>query len=130
MLSGDARVSGLPTLPGVAEDGRVRRGFVVRERRGVWAPSLRAAKKCGRVLTCGATAGHDPQTDLRYLWVRELDVLGSNSYSQEDVARSVDYVADGKLSPVVSRTFPLEKLGKAEQLMEDRGFFGKIVLTP
>ena len=95
-----------------------------------WAPSLRAAKKCGRVLTCGATAGHDPQTDLRYLWVRELDVLGSNSYSQEDVARSVDYVADGKLSPVVSHTFPLEKLGEAEQLMEDRGFFGKIVLTP
>lgn len=95
-----------------------------------WAPSFRAAKKRGRVLTCGATAGHDPQTDLRYLWVRELDVLGSNSYSQEDVARSVEYVADGQLSPVVSHTFPLEKLAEAETLMEERGFFGKIVLTP
>lgn len=95
-----------------------------------WAPSFRAARKRGRVLTCGATAGHDPQTDLRYLWVRELDVLGSNSYSQEDVAQSVQYVADGKLAPIVSHTFPLEKLGKAETLMEDRGFFGKIVLVP
>ena len=95
-----------------------------------WAPSFRAAKKRGRVLTCGATAGHDPQTDLRYLWVRELDVLGSNSYSQEDVARSVEYVADGQLSPVVSHKFPLEKLAEAETLMEERGFFGKIVLTP
>ena len=95
-----------------------------------WAPSFRAAKKRGRVLTCGATAGHDPQTDLRYLWVRQPEVLGSNSYSQEDVARSVEYVADGQLSPVVSHKFPLEKLAEAETLMEDRGFFGKIVLTP
>ena len=57
-------------------------------------------------------------------------MLGSNSYSQEDVARSVEYVADGQLSPVVSHKFPLEKLAEAETLMEDRGFFGKIVLTP
>ena len=95
-----------------------------------WAPSLRAARRGGRVLTCGATAGHDPQTDLRFIWVRELDVLGSNSYSQEDVANSVTHVAEGRLAPVVSHTFPLERLGEAEQLMEERGFFGKIVLFP
>ena len=95
-----------------------------------WAPSLRAARPGGRVLTCGATAGHDPQTDLRFIWVRELDILGSNSYSQEDVAESVAHVAEGRLAPVVSHTFPLERLGEAERLMEDRGFFGKIVLLP
>tara|TARA_B100000686_G_scaffold120058_1_gene127103 strand:+ start:1672 stop:2649 length:978 start_codon:yes stop_codon:yes gene_type:complete len=95
-----------------------------------WAPSLRSTKKRGRVLTCGATAGHDPKTDLRYVWVRELDVLGSNSYSQEDVAHSVNYVASGKLLPIVSNTFPLEKLAEAERLMEKREFFGKIVLIP
>ena len=95
-----------------------------------WAPSLRAARRGGRVLTCGATAGHDPQTDLRLIWVRELDVLGSNSYSQEDVASSVTHVAEGRLTPVVSHTFPLERLGEAERLMEERAFFGKIVLLP
>ena len=95
-----------------------------------WAPSLRAARRGGRVLTCGATAGHDPATDLRFIWVRELDVLGSNSYSQDDVARSVGYVADGRLHPVVSHTFPLEDTGAAETLMEERGFFGKIVVVP
>lgn len=95
-----------------------------------WAPSLRAARRGGRVLTCGATAGHDPATDLRFIWVRELDVLGSNSYSQEDVAQSVAYVADDKLHPVVSHTFPLEQTGEAETLMEQRGFFGKIVILP
>ena len=95
-----------------------------------WAPSLRAARKGGRVLTCGATAGHDPRTDLRFLWVRELDVLGSNSYSQDDVAQCVAHVAAGRLAPVVSHTFPLHQLAAAETLMEDRGFFGKIVLVP
>ena len=95
-----------------------------------WAPSLRAARRGGRVLTCGATAGHDPRTDLRFVWVRELDVLGSNSYSQDDVARSVALVADGRLRPVVSRRFPLRELGEAEALMESRGFLGKIVLVP
>ena len=95
-----------------------------------WVPSFRAARPGGRVLTCGATAGHDPQTDLRFLWVRELDILGSNSYSQEDVAKSVAYAASGDIAPVVSHTFPLEKLGEAETLMEERGFFGKIVMTP
>jgi alcohol dehydrogenase len=95
-----------------------------------WVPSFRAARPGGRVLTCGATAGHDPQTDLRFLWVRELDILGSNSYSQDDVAQSVAYAASGDIEPVVSHTFPLEKLGEAETLMEERGFFGKIVVTP
>lgn len=95
-----------------------------------WVPSLRCAKPGGRVLTCGATAGHGPETDLRFIWVRELDVLGSNSYTQDDVARSVGYVADGRFTPVVSHSFPLDRLGEAETLMEDRGFFGKIVVVP
>lgn len=95
-----------------------------------WAPSLRAAARGGRVLTCGATAGHDPSTDLRYIWVRELDVLGSNSYTQDDVAQSVAHVGAGRLAPIVSHSFPLEQTGAAEALMEDRGFFGKIVVVP
>jgi alcohol dehydrogenase len=95
-----------------------------------WAPSLRAAKKGGRVLTCGATAGHSPETDLRFIWVRELDVLGSNSYSQEDIERSVELISDGHFSPVISHTLPLERTGEAETLMEERKFFGKIIVRP
>lgn len=95
-----------------------------------WAPSLRTAKPGGRILTCGATAGHSPETDLRYIWVRELDILGSNSYSQEDVEKSVSYAAEGKLIPVISDVLPLEKTGEAEKLMEDRNFFGKIIVCP
>ena len=95
-----------------------------------WAPSLRTAKPGGRILTCGATAGHSPETDLRYIWVRELDILGSNSYSQEDVEKSVSFAAEGKITPVISDVFPLEQTGEAEKLMENRNFFGKIIVCP
>ena len=95
-----------------------------------WVPSLRAAKRGGRVLTCGATAGHSPETDLRFIWVRELDVLGSNSYSQDDIERSVALISEGHFTPAISHTLPLERTAEAETLMEDRAFFGKIIVNP
>jgi alcohol dehydrogenase len=95
-----------------------------------WVPSLRSTRRGGRVLTCGATAGHDPATDLRFIWVRELDVLGSNSYSQADIERSVTLISEGHFAPVISHTMPLERTAEAETLMEDRAFFGKIIVNP
>jgi alcohol dehydrogenase len=95
-----------------------------------WIPSLRCAKRQGRILTCGATAGHGPETDLRFIWVRELNVMGSNSYSQEDIERSVALISEGHFMPVISHTLPLERTAEAETLMEERNFFGKIIVNP
>ncbi|MFW5678693.1 MAG: zinc-binding dehydrogenase [Pseudomonadota bacterium] len=95
-----------------------------------YVPSLRTLRKGGRLVTCGATAGFDPQTDLRFVWVRELQVIGSNSYTQEDVAQALDHVAAGRLQPVIGATFPLAELAAAETLIEQREVFGKIVLLP
>ncbi len=95
-----------------------------------WVPTLKALRPRGRLLTCGATAGHDPVTDLRYLWVRELQVLGSNSYSQDDIAQSIRLAADGRLSPVISDVLPMSEIVKAHRMIEDRNLFGKIVMVP
>lgn len=93
-------------------------------------PSLRALARRGRLLVCGATAGFSPQIDLRYLWRRELQVLGSTGYTQQDIAAAVEMVAAGKLKPVIARVFPLRQAAEAMKLLEDRAFFGKIVLIP
>ena len=93
-------------------------------------PSLRALKRQGRLLVCGATAGYAPAIDLRYVWRRELQILGSTGYTQDDIARAVELVAAGELKPVISHRFPLRETGTAEQLLEDRAFFGKIVVVP
>ena len=95
-----------------------------------WNPSIRALKPHGKLLTCGATAGFDAQTDIRYVWQREVKILGSNGYTKDDVARGMVEIAEGRLRKPQVRTFPLAKLGEAEALMESRDFFGKIVMIP
>ena len=95
-----------------------------------WVPSLRALKPRGRLLTCGATAGYETANDMRFIWVRELQILGSNSYSKENIATALDHVAAGRLAPVISHRLPLSEAREAERLMETRDFLGKIVLVP
>jgi alcohol dehydrogenase len=95
-----------------------------------WAPSLRCAKMGGRVLTCGATAGFDPKTDLRYIWTAELDVRGSDGWRRDDLAAPLDAVRDRRLRPVVDRVVPLDDAIEGMRALEDRSVFGKIVITP
>lgn len=93
-----------------------------------WVPSLRTLRRRGKLVTCGATIGFDPKTDIRYIWQRELRVIGSNGYTKEDVTKGMMGVAEGTLKIPEIRTFPLAKLGEAEAIMESRDFFGKIVM--
>ena len=95
-----------------------------------WIPSLRTLKRRGKLLTCGATAGFDTRNDMRFIWVRELQILGSNGYSKQDIETALDYAAAGRVKPVISHRLPLSEAREAERLMEDRKFFGKIVLLP
>ena len=93
-----------------------------------WVPSLRAMKPRAKLLTCGATAGFETANDMRFIWVRELQILGSNGYSKQDIATAIDHVAAGRVHPVVSHRLPLSEAREAERLMEQRQFIGKIVL--
>jgi alcohol dehydrogenase len=67
---------------------------------------------------------------MRLLWVRELQLLGSNGYSKADVAAGLEHVAQGRCKPEVSRVMPLSEAREAERLIESRDFLGKIVLVP
>src|SRR6202166_2823266 len=51
-----------------------------------WLPSLRCLKRGGKLLVCGATAGYDPKEDLRYVWSFELQIIGSNSFYDDNLA--------------------------------------------
>jgi alcohol dehydrogenase len=95
-----------------------------------WAPSLRCAKMGGRVLTCGATAGFDPKTDLRYIWTGELDVRGSDGWRREDLVTVLEEVRAGRLHPVIDRVLPLDRAAEGIALLESRSVFGKVVVEP
>ena len=95
-----------------------------------WERSLLAAGIGGRIVTVGATTGHDPATDLRHVFFRQLSILGSTMGTAGDLLQVLRFVGEGRLRPVVDRTLPLAEARAAQALLADRAQFGKIVLVP
>jgi NADPH:quinone reductase-like Zn-dependent oxidoreductase len=95
-----------------------------------WLPSLRCIKRGGKLLVCGATAGHDPKEDLRYVWSFEIEIKGSNSFYDDDLAALMDLIQQKKIAPVIDKVLPLEQAAEGLRLIRDREIFGKVVVTP
>ncbi|MEQ8675372.1 MAG: zinc-binding dehydrogenase [Aggregatilineales bacterium] len=95
-----------------------------------WVRSLKCVKHGGRVLTCGATAGYDPPTDIRYIWRKEMDIRGSDGWSRQDLIDLVEAVRNGDIVPVIDSVLPLEETAEGHRLLEDREVFGKVIITP
>jgi len=95
-----------------------------------WPQSLRSVRKGGRLVCCGATSGHEAVTDLRYLWVREIDIRGSDGWSREDLIDLVKLVDTRRLQPVIHAVFPLSRVREAVEELEARRAFGKVVVVP
>jgi len=95
-----------------------------------WAPTLRCVKRGGKILVCGATAGHDPKEDLRYIWSFELKVIGSNSFYDENLKALMDMIQRRELKPVIDEVLPLERATEGLRMIQSREVFGKVVVTP
>ncbi len=95
-----------------------------------WVPSIRAVRPQGRILTCGATAGYDPREDLRFIWVREINILGSNGWRRDDIEWILTAVSEKRFDPCVDRVFPLAEAVEAMRTLEDRRILGKVIVTP
>jgi NADPH:quinone reductase-like Zn-dependent oxidoreductase len=95
-----------------------------------WAPTLRCVKRGGKILVCGATAGYDPKEDLRYIWSFELQVIGSNSFYDDNLQALMGMIQERRLKPVIDKLLPLEKAAEGLRLIETREVFGKVVVTP
>ena len=93
-----------------------------------WEQSIRCAAKGGRIATCGATSGYDARTDLRYVFARQLTILGSTMAPKGRLFDLVGLLAQGALRPVVSRTLPLAQAAAAQEILETGAVIGKVVL--
>jgi NADPH:quinone reductase-like Zn-dependent oxidoreductase len=104
---------------------------VVVEHVGVatWERSVRCLARGGRLVTCGATTGHDARVDLRHLFARQLSLLGSYMGAKSELVRAARLYFDGVVAPIVDRTFPLSDAAQAHRYLEESRQFGKIVLT-
>jgi NADPH:quinone reductase-like Zn-dependent oxidoreductase len=94
-----------------------------------WPGSIASLKPNARLVTCGATSGYAAQTDLRQVFYRHLNILGSFMGSKAELIEAMKFVENGKIRAVVDQVLPLAEARRAHELMEDRAQFGKIVLV-
>src|SRR5580692_12861093 len=95
-----------------------------------WEESLKCLKPAGTLVTCGATTGFDARIDLRFLFSRQLSLLGSYMGTMGELHEVLRHVFAGRLKPVVDRVFPLSELRAAHEYLEGSQMFGKIVVNP
>ena len=95
-----------------------------------WVRGLKSVKRGGRILTCGATAGFDPPTDIRYIWRKEMDIMGSDGWRRQDLIDLLAAVRDGRITPVIGAVLPLDQTAEGHRLLEEREIFGKAIVKP
>jgi len=91
--------------------------------------SVRTLRKGGRVVVSGATTGPILELDARYLFWRQLSVLGSTMANQREFEEVMKLVFMGRLTPVVDRVFPLDQARAAHEYLGRGEQFGKVVLA-
>lgn len=92
--------------------------------------ALKCLRRSGRLVTCGATAGPTAPIDLRYVFDRQLRILGAKMGNRAEMQAVWTELAAGRLKAVVDRTFPLSEARAAHEYLAERGHFGKVVLLP
>jgi NADPH:quinone reductase-like Zn-dependent oxidoreductase len=91
--------------------------------------AVAAAAWGGRIVTCGATAGFTARLDLRQIFFRQVELLGSTMGSKGDLLEALPMVLDGRLRATVDREVSLWEARAAHEALENRKVFGKVVLT-
>ena len=94
-----------------------------------WDRSVKSLARCGRLVTCGNTTGWEAKIDLRFLFVRELSLMGSFMGWKGELLAAAPFFFNGRLTPAIDKTFPLRDAALAHERLEKSEQFGKIVLT-
>ena len=95
-----------------------------------WTGSMRALAKGGRLVTYGATSGAKVEMDVRMVFWKQLQVIGTTMASRREFEDLLRTVFDGRLRPVIDSVLPLDEARQAHERLEAGGQLGKVVLVP
>ncbi len=98
--------------------------------KALWKESILCLKWGGTLVTCGATTGPEVVTDLRQIFFRQVQILGSTMGSRGSQFEILRHLESGKLKPVLDKIFPLAEAKQAHLHLEQGEQFGKVVLVP
>jgi NADPH:quinone reductase-like Zn-dependent oxidoreductase len=93
-----------------------------------WIQSLKAVRRGGRVVTCGATTGPNPTTEIRLIFWKQISILGSTMSNRNEYREVAQLLARRQLVPVIDRVFPLSRGREALEYLRDGRQFGKVVI--
>jgi crotonyl-CoA carboxylase/reductase len=88
--------------------------------------SVLTVKPFGKVVICGATSGYNLDFDVRYLWMRQKQIIGSHFANAYQATRANELIEQGHIRPVLWQTMGFEKVAEAHQLMRENKHLGKI----
>ena len=93
-----------------------------------WPKSFAALARGGRLVTCGASAGAQPATDLRRIFWHHLKVFGSTLGSRDELRQALNFLEVSGTKAVIDKVVPLAQAARAQQRLAAGQHFGKIVL--
>jgi NADPH:quinone reductase-like Zn-dependent oxidoreductase len=96
----------------------------------IWTQCVRALTRGGRLVSYGATSGWHGALDIRVLFWKQIEVLGSTMSNRSEFEEVMRLVFSGALQPVVDQVMPLAEIRSAHERLERGDQFGKIVLVP
>ncbi len=94
-----------------------------------WNDSLKALKKGGSIVTCGATTGPIVRIDLRALFIKHQSIIGSTMGTLNDMKKTSALVEKGALKPILDREFSYKEIKKAHHYLESGNQFGKVIIN-
>lgn len=95
-----------------------------------FGPLIKALKPGGHYAVSGAIAGPIVETDLRELYLSDRTIHGATFQPPEVFAHLVDLINAGRIRPLISKTYPLHDIARAQEDFQSKRFPGKLVLLP
>jgi crotonyl-CoA carboxylase/reductase len=90
--------------------------------------SVLVVRPFGKVVICAGTSGYDLDFDVRYLWMRQKQIIGSHFANAWEAKKANELIEQGLIRPVLWRTMPFDRVGEAHQLMRENRHYGKIAI--
>jgi NADPH:quinone reductase-like Zn-dependent oxidoreductase len=94
----------------------------------VWGAAMKSLVRGGRLVTCGATSGDQPPADLRRIFIRQLQILGSTLGNRHELQALLAFCELHQLRPVIDRVFPMTDVHAALDMLANAEQFGKVAL--
>ncbi len=95
----------------------------------VWGDAMKSLMRGGRLITCGATSGDQPPADLRRIFIRQLQIIGSTLGNLQEFKDLLVFCEQHQIRPVIDRTFTMNQVHEALDVMSRAEQFGKLALT-